>query len=66
VSAGGSGRHVSSYLDRPHISSQDYGLPMRCPKPECGFGWLKLPGVKMITCPNCGAELISTRPKKRR
>jgi hypothetical protein len=53
-------------LVRPKIRAEDYGLPMRCPKPECGFGWLKLPGLKMILCPNCGGELVSTRPKRKR
>ena len=53
-------------MNRPRIKSEDYGLPMACRKDECGFRWLKLPGAKMIRCPNCGAELVSTRPKKRR
>jgi hypothetical protein len=59
VTAGG-------YLARPKIASQDYGLPMACPKPECGFSWLKLPGLKMRPCPNCGGELVSLRPRKKR
>jgi len=58
VSAGG--------IDRPVIKAEDYGLPMRCPTADCGFGWLKLPGFKMIKCPNCGSELLSTRPRKRK
>jgi hypothetical protein len=49
---------------RPVIKAQDYGLPMGCPKPECGFGWLKLPGIKMIKCPNCGGELVSLRQRR--
>lgn len=53
------------YLSRPKISSQDYGLPMACPKAGCGYRWLKLPGVKMQPCPNCGATLVSLRPKKK-
>jgi len=57
---------TGGYLDRPKIKSVDYGLPMACPEPSCGFRWLKLPGLKMKPCPNCGSELISTRPKKRR
>jgi len=31
---------------------------MRCPTPGCGYGWLKLPGLKMRPCANCGATLI--------
>ena len=42
----------------------DYGLPMACPK--CAYRWLKLPGLKMRTCPNDGSELYSTRPRKSR
>jgi len=55
-----------SYLDRPRIKAADYGLPLICSKPECGFGWLKLPGIKTIVCPNCGGELVSARPRKHR
>ena len=40
----------------------DYGLPMRCPK--CEYRWLKLPGLKMRPCTNCGSELVSMRPRK--
>ena len=57
---------VGGYLARPKIKAEEYGLPMRCPKTECGFGWLKLPGLKMRPCPNCGAELVSLRPRKKR
>ncbi len=51
---------------RPPIRAEDYGLPMGCPKPGCDFRWLKLPGLRMRPCPNCGSELISLRPKKRK
>lgn len=59
MSAGG-------FTDRPRITAESYGLPMACPKESCGFGWLKLPGFKMRPCPNCGSDLISLRPKKRK
>ena len=51
---------------RPKILAKDYGLPMACPQADCGFRWLKLPGIKMKPCPNCGSTLISTRPRKKR
>lgn len=59
-------KDTSSYLNRPRIRAEEYGLPLACPKAECGFRWLKLPGLKMRPCPNCGSELISLRPRKRR
>jgi len=54
------------YLNRPKIKAESYGLPFACPKQACGFSWLKLPGLKMRPCPNCGADLVSLRPKKRK
>jgi uncharacterized protein (DUF983 family) len=59
-------KSTPSYLERPRIKAVDFGLPMKCPKAECGFGWLKLPGIKMRPCPNCGSELVSLRPRKKR
>lgn len=47
------------------ITAETYGLPMACPNEPCGYRWLKLPGVKMIKCPNCGGELVSLRKKRR-
>ena len=60
------GKGTTSYLSRPRIKAEEYGLPLACPKIECGFRWLKLPGVKTRSCPNCGSELISLRPRKKR
>lgn len=57
---------TGGYLSRPKIKAEEYGLPLACPKAECGFRWLKLPGLRIRPCPNCGSELVSTRIKKRR
>jgi uncharacterized Zn finger protein len=45
-----------------------YGLPLVCPKcpPKEYFGYLKLPGLKTVPCPNCGTTLIPKRPPKHR
>jgi len=48
------------------MKAEEYGAPMRCPKAECGYGWLKLPGVKMKPCPNCGGPLEPVRPRRKR
>ena len=48
----------AGYLNRPNIKAEEYGLPRACPKAECGYRWLKLPGIKMRPCPNCGGELV--------
>ena len=50
---------------QPHIP---YGLPLHCPKcpPKHYFGALKIPGVKVKPCPNCGSALVATLDRKAR
>ena len=50
---------------RPVIKAVDYGLPMGCQTPGCDYRWLKLPGLRVHACPNCGGSLVRLRPRGR-
>lgn len=45
------------------IMKQGYGLPLRCPKcpAQQYYGMLKVPGNKVVPCPNCGTPLVALR-----